>query len=398
MQSDGRGGPPKPATRPTGRDSARRARQLMVASAATGTFLFVMGLVSAADPTRTWYSGPLSGYDPPFDAISGLILLVLSPRLGSRSAIAWVLSLFAPVFTGFIAVLSPDPYSIAGALASALLVAVVYPHRPGFFRGTSPGPEIAQSGFAVASLLALLFGMVGARWLGAQFSPPPGISNWSEALYFTVTTISTIGSSYLPLTEAARWFEILLILVGVGTFLTAIVVIFAPLVEERLERISQRIERAQMQDLDRHVIVCGASSEAQATAHALREAGVVVLLLAVEARALDLLKGEGFRTHLGDPASEEELRAVGIARARALVVAQESDAANLLTVITARAIQPRLRIVAVAAADSTLPKLLRAGASEAISVVTVAAQLVSQSALKVEGGGSADPPPRPTPG
>jgi voltage-gated potassium channel Kch len=377
---------PPPAAANAARASSVRARRLLLGSAATGAFLVLMGLLSATDPTRSWYLGPFAGYDPPFDVISGMILLVLSPRLGARSAIGWVLSLIAPVLCGVIAVLSPNEFSIAAAVAAAVLLVFVYPHRPGFFRRTSPGPEIAQSGFAVASLLAVLFGMVGARWLGAQFSPPPGIQNWGEALYFTVATISTIGASYVPVTESARWFVVFLILVGVGTFLTAIVVLFGPLVEQRLERISERIERSQMMDLDHHVIVCGASPEAQATARSLRDDGVVVVILSAEARAIDLLKGEGFRAHLGDPASEEELKTVGIDHARAVVVSQESDAANLLTVITARALQPRLRIVAVAAAESTLPKLLRAGANEAISVVAVAARLVSQSALASDSG------------
>jgi voltage-gated potassium channel Kch len=51
-------------------------------------------------------------------------------------------------------------------------------------------------------------------------------------------------------------------------------------------------------------------------------------------------------------------------------------------VITARGLQPKLRIVAVGSAPSSLAKLRKAGADEAISIVTVAAQLISAAALE----------------
>jgi voltage-gated potassium channel len=113
------------------------------------------------------------------------------------------------------------------------------------------------------------------------------------------------------------------------------------------------------------------------------------VVVAPDAKTLDALKIEGLRTHVGDPSVEEDLKLAGIDRARSIVVSQDSDAATLLTVMTARAVQPQLRIVAVATSEQTLPKLRRAGATEAISVVGVAAQLMSSAALDM---GDADQP------
>ena len=136
-----------------------------------------------------------------------------------------------------------------------------------------------------------------------------------------------------------------------------------------------------MQELGQHVIVCGAGPEAAAAARTLREQGVPVVVVSQDVKLLEALKVEGLRTHVGDPSSEEDLKLVGIERARSIVVCQDLDVANLLTVITARALQPQLRIVAAAMSDQSLPKLRRAGATEAISVVGVAAQLMSAAAL-----------------
>ncbi len=382
---------PRPPAGPGLLRLASRAPYLGAAAAAVGGLLVVCGFLSATLIPHDIYSDPLGGYDPPFDVIAGLLLLALSFRIRDRSPVAWVFSLLAPTMTIGIAILSPNVFSIVSAAAATLVVATIVPYRSGFFRGGGTGPEATQLLVIVTALLTLLFGMVGARWLGDQFSPAPGIQGWGDALYFTVTTISTNGSNYTPLTDTARYYVVILVLLGVGTFLSAVVVLFLPFLERRLAGIAQRLERAQMEELRDHVIICGASPEARATADTLREAGVRSVIVSSDQSALDVLKAEGWRTYHGDPATDDSLRYVGIDRARAMVVAQDTDAENLLTVMTARGLNPTLRIVAVGATDSSLAKLRRAGASEALSLVKVAAKLVSQAALQ-------PPPSAPGPG
>jgi voltage-gated potassium channel len=360
--------------------SGLRGTQLALATAATGGFLLAMGFLSSLLALPNLYTDFLSGYDPPFDAIAGTLLLAISFRLQDRSVVAWLFSLLAPALTIFAAVFSPNPYSLASALAATTLVALIIPYRTGFFRGSVSGPASTQLLVIVAALLSMLFGMVGGRALGDDFAPK--IHGWTDALYFTVTTISTNGSEYAPMTDLARSFVVVLVLLGVGTFLSAVVVLFLPFLERRLERIAQRLERAQMDELADHIIICGASAAARATATTLREDGLRSVLLSPDSEAVNLLRAEGHSAHLGEPSSEDDLRAVGIDRARALVAADDSDAENLLTVITARGIQARLRIVAVATSPNSLSKLRKAGANEAISAVAVAAKLVSAAVLE----------------
>lgn len=359
-----------------------RATTLAWFAAGVGCVLVLLGFVSAAASPPNLYSDSFSGYDPPFEVIAGLLLLALSFRIRERSPVARLFSLLAPGLTVSIAVLSPNVLSIGAAVLTSALVAVLYGYRGGFYRGSVTGPESTQLLVIVAALITVLFGMVGSRYLGSQFTPAPGIQGWVESLYFTVATVSTNGSNYTPFTNTARWFTTLLILFGVGTFLSAVVVLFLPFLERRLERIARRLERSQMEDLSAHVIICGASPEGRATADNLRAQGVRAVLISLDIPAVERLRAEGYRTHLGDPSSEDELQAVGISRARALVAAGDSDAENLLTVITARGMQPKLRIVAVGTAPSSLAKLRKAGADEAISLLTVAAQLVGAAALE----------------
>ncbi len=339
----------------------------------------VLGLVSATRGAPELYRGALAGYDPPFSVVAGILLLVLAPRILERTPAAWLFTVLSAVLSGTAAVISPNVYSLAGAVLVLGFVAAMVRYRGGFYRTSAQASGTTELAVIVAGLLSLLFGTVGSRWLGNEFTPT--LRGWPEALYFTVTTVSTNGSGIEPATNAARLFVVGLILLGVGTFLSAIVVLFVPFVERRLRRITARLERAQMHELEQHVIVCGASPEATATARALRAAGARAVVISPDSQAVDLLRSEGFRTHLGDPSVEEDLRSVGIGRARALVVAQGSDAESLLTVITARALHPGLRIVAIASSETSIPKLRKAGANEAVSVVGVAAQLMSSAAL-----------------
>lgn len=359
---------------------ARRLPLLSAASVASGLFLTAAGFAAAIWPLPQLYRDGLAGYDPPFDVTAGILLLVLSLRMRERIPVVWLFSLLAPILTGAIAILSPDVYSISSAVVATAFVAYLFPYRGGFYRGHPDGAPATDLAVVLAGLFSLLFGIVGARWLGGEFSPR--IRNWAEAIYFTVSTISTNGSSIEPVTNTSRLFVVVLILLGVGTFLSAIVVLFIPFIERRLGRLAARLEKAQLQELSDHVVVCGSSPEARAAARSLREAGARVIVITLDPRGLELSRADGFRSFLGDPTTEEGLRAVGLERARSVLVAQGSDAESLLTVITARSVSPSVRIVAVAATDANLPKLRRAGATEAIGLTGVAARLMSEAALR----------------
>ena len=151
-----------------------------------------------------------------------------------------------------------------------------------------------------------------------------------------------------------------------------------------------------MEDISDHVIICGASTTARATAETFREEGVRSVILASDPADVEQFRTEGYVSQRGDSSSEDDLRAVGIGRARALVAADDSDAENLLTVITARGIDSQLRIVAVASAPNSLSKLRKAGANEAINAFAVAAKLVSTAALEEGGPAGSIPTPSPT--
>ncbi len=76
-----------------------------------------------------------------------------------------------------------------------------------------------------------MYGIAGAYFLGEQFNPP--ISTLIQALYYTGITSTTVGyGDFVPVTDQARLFAVSLIFLGVGTFLSAVVLIIKPIMKE----------------------------------------------------------------------------------------------------------------------------------------------------------------------
>jgi voltage-gated potassium channel len=83
----------------------------------------------------------------------------------------------------------------------------------------------------------------------------------------------------------------------------------------------------------------------------------------------------------GDPSDEETLRRAGVDRARAVVAATNDDAEDALAILTARQLNPDVRIVAAATNRANVVKLKRAGANTVVSPATIGGRLLVRSAL-----------------
>ncbi len=215
------------------------------------------------------------------------------------------------------------------------------------------------------SLGLLLLAVVGGT-IGFQL-----IEHWSvlDALYMTVITLTTVGFGELhPLSPVGRMFTLALIVGGltiVGYISSAVVNSLAS-GELRARFITQRRQRV-LKKLQNHNIVCGFGRMGQHVAAELRAQGKSLVIIDNNETVVDRAREIGYITILGDAANEEILRYAGIHRARGLFAALDSDAGNVFTVLTARALSASLIIVARVNYDETESKLRRAGADKVIS-------------------------------
>ncbi len=203
-----------------------------------------------------------------------------------------------------------------------------------------------------------------------------GLERYSliEALYMTVITFSTVGYGEVrPLSPLGRLFTIGIILVGVGTGAYLFSTIAEYIVAGELEgTLRQRRIMRTLEKMRDHYIVCGYGRVGEHVAQELRTLGLPFVVIEVDPGIAERCERERVPYIIGDATEDETLKLAGIDRARGLVAALDTDADNVFVVLSARALNPNLMIVARATTDDVERKLLKAGADRVVSPYTMA--------------------------
>ncbi|MBL8396303.1 MAG: NAD-binding protein [Candidatus Accumulibacter sp.] len=224
--------------------------------------------------------------------------------------------------------------------------------------------RIVWAGIAVLALIAI--GTVGFY----QIAEDNG--DWSDALYMTLITISTVGyGEIVPLLSPSdRIFAGSIAISGLGalTFLfTSLSVFF---LEKDLDHsLRRRRMEKRIQRLRQHFIICGFGRVGRSVGGELQNTGRHFVAIDVEdARFEDNLdKFPGLLYLQGDASDDDLLEAADIADARGLFAVTGDDSRNLMIIITARQLNPDLRIVARAQESRNVEKMRKVGADAVIS-------------------------------
>ena len=245
--------------------------------------------------------------------------------------------------------------------------------------------------FGLATVvLALCYGTVGAYLMRAQFN---GIKTWTDSFYFTFVTYSTLGyGDMLPVTDDAKIFVISMIVVGVGSFLTALTLVAGPLIEARMKGVLRLMSR--FQNLTKHVIICGHSNVSDSIADELRERNVPHLIIEDRPDLVAYLRDAGRDVLAGDATKTETLATANIKRALAIIAASDSDSVNTMVALTANEYRQRekpcrVRIIVRVEDEGNIEKVRHVGADEVISPSTIGGRLMAKKAVEREGGADA---------
>jgi len=208
--------------------------------------------------------------------------------------------------------------------------------------------------------------------------------SWFDGFYMVVTTLTTIGYQEVhPLSHAGRVFNVFVILAGVSLVLLGVGALSQALLEFELQSFfgRRRMER-EIGRLDGHYIICGMGRVGRSVARELaRKPASFVIIESADSKRLRYTS-EDWLVVAGDATQEHVLRQAQIERARGLIAATTTDATNLYIVLTARALNPRLKIIARASEDGAEKHLLTAGADSVVSPYSFAGQRIAQSLLR----------------
>ena len=197
------------------------------------------------------------------------------------------------------------------------------------------------------------------------------VEGWSltDSFYVTVQTMTTVGYGDLPpTTYHGRVFAILIMLIGAGGVALAVSTIVQSVVKwELVSALDRRRLSRKMNKLADHYIICGSGRVGAQVVKDLLAANETCIVIENDEQRAAGLANQGLTVLVGDATLEESLFSVGVDRAKGLAACLPNDADNVYVVLTARDLNPKLRIVARAVDSQGEAKLVRAGANHVVA-------------------------------
>ena len=197
------------------------------------------------------------------------------------------------------------------------------------------------------------------------------IERWTlaDSLYVTVQTLTTVGYGDIPPhTATGRAFAVVVMLIGVaGVALFVSTIVQSVVQSELISTFGQRRLSKKMSKLRDHYIICGSGRVGSHLVRDLQSANESFVVIENDQQRAAEFSQRGVNVIVGDATLEESLRDVGVEHARGLAACLPNDADNVYVVLTARDLNPNLRIVARAAEEQAEAKLLRAGANHVVA-------------------------------
>ena len=190
-----------------------------------------------------------------------------------------------------------------------------------------------------------------------------------DAFYMTVITLSTVGFTEVrELSDAGRIFTSFYIIFNLGIFAYAVGTITSYFVEGEFAELYRRYTVGlKVEKSKNHVIVCGMGRNGSRTCEELQSSQHPFVLIELKPDLVEqYATSNEIQYVIGDATTDEVLLAAGIKRAEAIITTLPRDADNVFITLTARELNPDVKIIARATDESAEKKLYRAGANQVV--------------------------------
>ena len=212
------------------------------------------------------------------------------------------------------------------------------------------------------------------------------VEGWrlKDAFYMTVITLATVGYGEVhPLSDPGLIFTMVLLLLGVGFTFYVIGYIVRSLVEGRiLTVLGRRNLDWRIKHLKQHFIICGYGRIGRVLSRFLLQKNLPLVIIEQNEDRISSMQADGVPYILGDAADESVLKQAGIGRAKGLLGALGTDAANVVLTLLGRRMNPDLFIVTRASQNETKKTLLAAGSDKVISPYDIGARRMAHAVLR----------------
>ena len=224
-----------------------------------------------------------------------------------------------------------------------------------------PHKAIRKLTISAALLLVSILGGVTGYVLVEDY-------NLVDAVYMTVITLSTVGFNEVePLTSSGKIFATVYILFNIGIFAYIVSTITTYLFEGELHKIFKNIINIrEVKKLKDHVIVCGFGRHGSRACAELAKNHTPYVVIEKDTHLIESFKSKDLSAIIGDATLDDALIEAGIERARALITTLPHDADNVFITLTAKELNPAVKVISRASDRVSEKKLVRAGANRVV--------------------------------
>ncbi len=220
----------------------------------------------------------------------------------------------------------------------------------------------------MAIVLIIAIGTVGFKIAGGEKT------TYLDALYMTVITISTVGYGDvigLDNKPLGKVFAIIFIFLGAGTVAYLFAALAAYIIEGELKRVFRRRKMdKRIEKIKNHYIVCGIGMVGLYIVHELYNTRRHMVAIDMDETKMDDLKTHNINVDMiiGDATENGVLERAMIHRAKGLFATATSDNDNIVIVLTAKQLNPDLKIISRCTDTKNMDKLKRAGADTVVAL------------------------------
>ena len=151
-----------------------------------------------------------------------------------------------------------------------------------------------------------------------------------------------------------------------------------------LEDIINKFKASRMQG---HVIVCGYNSVSAGLIGKLQKKGISLIVIDENKDSESLLNKQKVLSIIGKFIESEDLVMASIDKAREIAFVSESDIDNLIGAITAKKLNPKIKILARVSSDEVRTKMYRSGVEMCVLPEYLAGVEIGESLIKAVMGG-----------
>jgi len=212
------------------------------------------------------------------------------------------------------------------------------------------------------------------------------IEGWSltDSLYMTFISMSTVGYGEVhPLSAEGMRFTIFFLFISIITVAYTATSLISFIFEgQMLHTMKERKMKRILSLIKDHYIICGFGDVGRETALEFIRKNQNFIIVDKHLEDSDREKFSSYLFIKGDATEEDTLEEARIYKAKGLICCLPDDQQNVFIVLTARQMNPEMKIVAQAAEEKTVSKLEKAGADRVISPKRIAGRRMASLSVQ----------------